>query len=454
MKIEANKILTGTDKTIEFYNSTIIVKDGPNMTGNMKLCDIRIPYDSFTASKMSLPSGGREFPVMYGFLGTNITLLIIKATYGGDSANLQKCSFDDKYIEYYFENDPLNVRYMTDIMILSGDSNHRLPQVYLYNPTSYAVSVEILMANINPNEISSALVETYEAFTGLVFNDIVTDQVYGINCTGSTQYEILDIDGNVQAVVPYNKLDIISIDSNTIIITTKSDNPVKLVFVSESQAKQALSRINYVREGSISKFLTKTNTGWDSTSPVMVLKTSGSTITMSGYTTITKQDIIYRFVDSITDYDDNGRLRDGVINVNNTKVMIMNEFTGQILDSITTDGYYMITLSVSDLAGNNTSINRRVLKDGTAPTVNYKTYGDMSLENYPSSAITMTHIKNFIVSDVWDAIDGVVPLSSVQVTVNGTQNDITVIGTYVAVVTVSDTAGNTTINNKTVNVIN
>ena len=452
MKISASTLLSGTKKSIELYNSSFIVKDGPNMMGTMKMCDLSIPYDSFTLSKMTLPSKGREFPVMYGFLGTAITLLVIRASYtastNSTSGITQKCVAQDQYIEYYFENEPLVTRYMSEMLVLTGNANHRIPQVYLYNPTDLDVYVEIMMANVEPNTVSSIFAETFNTFTGLVFNDVITDQVFGINCTGSTQFEVLDMSGNIQCVIPYSKIDLISIDTETITVTTKSDDPVKLIFASKSHAYQALSRMNYVREGSISKYLTKIAPGWDATPPVVTLKTSSSVVVMSGYTYITKPDLIYRFINTIIDYDDSGVLRDGVINNANTNVQIMVDNTGQLIDVITADGYYTITFTVSDIAGNSTGVSRKVLRDGLPPDIYYKPYASMSLANY-SGNITMVNARSFMVSEVWDVVDGTVPVTSVVVTANGSPADITVADTYTMTLMVTDTAGNTRTDTKT-----
>lgn len=347
MKIQSSTLLSKADKTIEFYNSAIIVKDGPNMSGSIKLGDIQIPHDSFFTAKMTLPSQGKYFPILYGFLGTEITFLMIKVNYGGDISNPQTCENNDKYIEYYLENSPSEIRNISQIMILSGNENHRIPQVYLYNPSNYDVTVEILVANIGENTISNNLVGTFSTANGLAYNDIITDQIFSINYTGSTQFEILDIESNVQLIVPYNNIDILKLDGDTITIITKSIEPIKLTFISETQAKQAFSRMNWVRELTSQRYLTKTNLGMDISAPVITFKSSAPTgIT---YTTpIYKSDIVYYYIQNIIDD------RDGIINNNNVNLIIYNSSSGELSETITRVGDYVLTFYIADIAGNQT----------------------------------------------------------------------------------------------------
>jgi len=460
MRIQTSTLLSGADKEIEFYNSALIVKDGPNMCGKMALGDVQINYDSFFTSKMTLASDSKDFPIMYGFLGTDITFIMIKVIYGGDLANPQSCCSDEeKHLEYFFEDQPLIRRYITDFMLLTGDDTHRIPQIYLYNPTNYDVTVEILVANVDPNTITSSVVGTYSEVRGLAFNDILSDQIFGVSCTGSTQYEILDIDGNIQMVIPYSKIDIVTIDGDTITIVTKSDDPVKLVFISEFNASQALSRMNWVRESTGSRYLTKTNIGYDTTGPTITFNPLGDPTIMSGYTSITKSDIVFRYIDTIIDYDDDSVIRDGIINNNDVTLNIMKNTSGDILSAITLDGYYTLTFSISDLAGNTTNSSQQLLKDGTPPTIYYNSgitgIMDLTGDTQTPGTIEKDDINRYFIDYVWDIVDGVVPNGDIDITINpGDLTDITVTGgTYTVDFSVSDTAGNTTIDQKTLQII-
>lgn len=460
MRITSSTLLN-SDKTIEFYNSALIVKDGPNMTGKLDLSDIIIPHDSFFTSKMTLESKVQDFPIMYGFLGTEITFIFIKVTYGGELFNPQSCPDKSAYIEYYFEDQPLVRRYFTSAMMLTGDAEHRIPQIYLYNPTDYQATIEIMAGNIDINALPSSVVTSISStdFVGLAFNDILTDQMYGLNCTGSTQYEVMDIDGNIQIVIPYNRIDIVKINSNVITVVTEADGTINLSFVSEFHAKQALSRMNWVRENSSSRYLTKTNLGYDTTSPTMTFKPLGNPTVISGLTTVTSSDIIYRYIDSVIDFDDDGIMRDGIINNNDVNVSIMNTVSGDIVSAVTSDGNYSVTFSISDIAGNTSSSTKPLLVDGQPPLITlYNVQDIMSLTGNTQTpgTIETDDIILYYIDNIWDTVDGIIPRGNANITISSGltyYTEITSTGIYDIDISVSDTASNTTSIQKILQVI-
>lgn len=459
MKITGNQLLGGTDKTIEFYNSAAIVKDGPNMNGIIKLSDLAINYDSFFVSNMTLQSGGTFIPVLYGFLGEEITFILIKVNYGGDIGSPMSCVNEEKILNYYFQDEPLIERTMGEIMVLSGSADKRIPQIYLSNPGSYDVSVQIMVANVNENIIINGTSAPSSTISGLAFNDVITDQVFGLNCTGATQYEVLDFEGNVQMVIPYNKIDIVKIDGSTITIVTKSDDDVKLSFVSNKQAQQALSRMTYVREDTANRYLTKIFVGLDNTSPTITYNVLGNPTVMTG-SNITKTDIRTRYIYDVKDYDDANILRDGIINNNDVTVDIMKVTSGEIVDTITTDGYYTLIFSIGDLAGNETNESKSLLVDANAPVITFLDDVDtgftMSLSTStqtPGTGTTTDIILNSV-NFVWDEVDGQISNGSIVVTINsGALTEITSTGTYTIGYSVSDTAGNTSNVTKTLYMI-
>jgi len=185
MRIQSSNLLAGTTKSIQVYNNSFISKDGPNMGCKLSLEDLDINYDSIFTTRQTLAPGSKDTPIMYGFLGTDITFLLIKPNYEG--VNPQGCSGATQHVEYYFEDQPLIRRTFTKLLVLTGDDTHRIPQVYLYNPTDSIVSFDIMAANLDENTISTSLVPTYNELKGLSYSSIQTDQIYSTTCTGSTQ---------------------------------------------------------------------------------------------------------------------------------------------------------------------------------------------------------------------------------------------------------------------------
>lgn len=451
MRIKTNSFF-GATKSIEVVNNCIIAKEGPNMVSKFSLAGLNIKYDSVLTTKQTLKSGGIDTPIMYGFLGTDITFIVIVPTYGGN--NPMSCSGESNYIEYYFEDNPLVRRTFTDILVLSGDANHRIPQIYVYNPTSYVVTLDIMIGNLDENTISTSLVPTYSTIRGLSYSSIRTDQIFMVSCstgcTGSTQFEIYDINNNLEMVIPYNKIDIIEINDELLTIKTHSHDDIQLYFLSLFNALQALSRMNWVMESSINRYLTAIYPGLDTSPPVITFKSHSIPQPMT-YTNgvITKANLLWRFIDNVKDYDDDGVLRDGQINNSNLNILIVKLSTGEQFEQITTDGTYAITFTAKDLANNSTSSTKTIVVDGTAPTIvlnsNITNVMDLTGDTQTPSIILEDDIRRYYINYIWDNVDGIIHNSAVTVVINSgntTYTGITEIGQYNIDFSVSDIAGN------------
>jgi hypothetical protein len=459
MNIENNNMLFSDSKYIEIYNTCVIAKDGPNMVGKMSLDRLSIPYDSFFTTRMTLQADNKYHPIMYGELGSNVTFLVIKPNYS--AINPQVCSGSTGYLQYYFEDNPLVIRYITDLMILSGDENHRIPQIYLYNPNNTITTVDIMCANMDINEISQYLVPQYTEIKGLSYMSVITDQIYGINSTGSTQFEILDINGNQQLVIPYNKIDIIDISNDTLTITTRSIEPVKLIFLSSFNANQAISRMNWVMTNTYSRYLTKTYPGIDTVAPVITFNSVSEPLVIQNNSGLTREDIIDRYIYSVEDYDNNNLIRDGIISKYNVDILIYKISTGEQLTGITGDGDFNITFIAEDVAQNTVSYTKELISDSVAPIIYFLTSSttnrmDLTGNTMTPGTIYKDDIRRFYLDYVWDNVDGVIANSSVTLTIiqnSNTYTYITSLGYYDLNFSVTDRAGNIYSINKELRII-
>lgn len=450
MKIHNNNLLSGTNKTIEFYKSCVIAKEGPNMISKMGLEDLEIEYDSVFTTRQTLASQTRDMPIMYGFLGTDITFLLIKPNYGNMSP--QNCSGATQYLEYYFENEPLVRRTFTNLLVLSGDENHRIPQVYLYNPNSDIVTIDIMAANLDENTISTSIVPTYSELQGLSFSSVQTDQIIGVDCTGSTQFEIKDINGNIQMVIPYNKIDIMVIENELITIKTHSDDDIRLNFLSIFNASQALSRMNWVMEMTLNRYITATYPGLDTTAPTITYNVPSPQII--GYTdgVVSQADIRSRYIDTVIDYDNSGATRDGIINNDDVSLVIINQATGEQVSAITNDARYSVSFTAKDLAGNSTTDIKEVLVDSYGPTIFYNSgitnIMDLTGDTQTPGIIEKDDLRRYYLNYVWDDVDGLIPNSAVTVSISSSgvtsETEITSIGDYTIGFSVSDISMNIT----------
>jgi hypothetical protein len=454
MRITSNKLMQ-VNKNISVVNNCLFAAEGPNCVGKMDLSSLSIKYDSFFSANMTLQPQDKDTPIMYGFLGTEITFISIVAHYNN---NQQVCPTDN-YIEYFFEDQPLIRRTFTDILVLSGNDKHRIQQMYVYNPSEdNVVNLEIMVANVDVNKISTLLNPTYNDINGLSFNSIITDQIYGLDCTGSTQFEILDSLAStgstnvVNMVISFGNIDIMEIKENTILITTTSDDPIRLVFLSEFNALQTFSKMNWVMESSENRYITTTQPTIDTTSPVITFKPTPVITTLP----VDKDYLNWRYIDSVVDD------RDGIINNSNVEINIINTRNGEQLDEITEDGNYLLTFTISDLAGNKTIESTNLNIDSTGPII-YFNQGinnqmDLSSTTQTPGIIYYDDIIRYYIDNIWDDVDGVIPNSAttISITPSGTSYNvsaITELGFYDVDFVVADKLGNATIENRPLEVL-
>lgn len=464
MKISNNTLLEGSGKSINVLSNCFVAKNGVNMINKLDLGSLNIIFDSiFTAQQTLSPNpdtstntGHTGQPIMYGFLGTDITFLLLKPNY--NLANPQ-CSctttgntYSSNYIEYYYEDDPLTKRYLSEILILSGNKDKRIPQVYVYNPTQYDVDIDIMAANINPNIISSNLSPNYVEVRGLSYNSIITDQAQLISgYTGSTQFEILDINGNTQMVISYDVINIITKSDSTLTLET-TGSPISLIFNNDFQAYQALSRMEWVLKQKLMRYIIKTM-ALDTTAPIVTFNTLGNPTILKRTAptyTITKSDIISRFISTVYDYDDIGNGRDGQISNINLTLLIVNTTTSAIVTEITDDGSYALTFTAKDIANNTINHTKTLVVDSVAPNI-FLNSGLTNIMHLTGSTntpgtIEKDDIVRYYVNQVWDEVDGVIANSAITVSiVSGVTSyaNITTPNDYDITFSVSDTAGNT-----------
>ncbi len=460
MNIQSSNLLAGTSKIIKVVNGCIIATEGPNMISKMGLGGLSINYDSVMTTRQTLKSESRDTPIMYAFLGTNITFLTLVPKYGGTSP--YTCSGSSNYLEYYYDDEPLVRRTLTDILVLSGDADHRIPQIYLYNPTAYTVTIDIMAANLDENEISTTLVPTFTELNGLSYNSVRSDQIFSVTNTGSTQFEIYDINGNIQMVIPYNKIDIITISEKLLTISTKSDDSVKLTFLSSFNAKQALSIMSWVMESTIDRYITSNYPGLDTTAPSITWKPYQTPQEMTySLGVVNKTAIRTFFISGVTDYDDSGYVRDGIINAADVDLIIVNTTTGDQVTEITEDGNYSVTFVVTDLASNSVSSTKTIVVDALPPIIYYNTsaitYNIMDLTGDTSTPGTINYadIRTYYINYVADAVDIIIPNSSVDIVISSGATiftSITGIGYYDISFSVSDYSSNITTGNTSLTV--
>lgn len=360
--IKPNILLTPTEKLIKPYECSFIVIEGPNLKGKIDLQGLEIGYNSFYVSQLTLNPNSKDQPLIYGFLGDDVTFLLVRAKYLPLDPNW--AIETEQYINYYFGDEPGQIRSMGQLLVLTGNSTNRIPQIYFNNPSSiYQVYLEVLMANLPQSDLTNTNQYTQKgAFSNLYWNSLISDVIYYSTptSTGSTELKVIDVNGDSLIAIPYNNIRTIIKDSTTTLsLGLDTEEKVKIEFLTEYYCDQANSRINWVLKSQRNRILTKNYPSEDSEPPVIswndVLSgiTTGITedvttdiyLLPSGetYFAIDIQDI---FISGITDN------RDGEIDKYNSTVEMfyLNDLVP--VDSISDIGIYRVIISVKDLANN------------------------------------------------------------------------------------------------------
>lgn len=427
--IQPNILLTPTEKFIKPYECSFIVIEGPNMKSKLSLEGLQIKYESFYLSQLVLNQNSKDQPLIYGFLGENVTFIMIRAKYLPLDPNWALET--DQYIQYYYSDDPTRIRTMSQLLVLTGNSTNRIPQIYFNNPSNlYKVYLEVLMGNLAQSDLTSTANQYTPTgtFNGLYYNSIITDAIYYSYpaSTGSTELRILDHDGKVVMVIPYiNIRTITKIDANTLLIGLDTEEKVKLVFLTEFNTDQAYSRINWVLENTQNSILTSTSPYMDITAPIITLNTGLTTgytylpcgdcitgdtysqvylYTLSSGQTLTPTNLIDYFINNVVD------AVDGQISKYNVQMTIRLLNSIVPVTGVTESGIYNILFEVKDFAANTSSIQLYLYITGIAPSIIFKpSYTGMTLtlalNDYSRNVLSGNTIRSLTVDSVYDEVD-------------------------------------------------
>ena len=460
--IQPNKLLPPTSRVIRPYQCSFIATEGPNILGKLNMSGVEIPYYSQFTTRMTLNPSATKQPLLYGFLGSEVTFILLKFTYDETDPN---CIIEEEqFVEYYYADQPSIIRTASKLLLLTGNSTHRIPQIFLNNPSEVKVTVDALVANLEQDDINLDDVN-YVTISNIYYNSILSDMIE-TSCdgiTGSTQLQVLGIDGYVQLYLDY--IDILTIEpqytTNEIKLTTISDTTIILGFLSQFEMYQALSRISWVVKDPSSRYLTKDYPGLDVLAPVFGLKQPLPIPNPCPYpflsgTTILPSEIVNFFISGVTD------ARDGEISVDSIYISIRQQGYVEPITGITHVGVYDITMSVTDLANNQAVLTYTIVCDDTPPTIifNYGASGsgftmtdnDMAL---PNVGITAIDIINKSVDGVYDTVDGPIDIYNITILIDDPISGLTPMtiittpGSYSLTYYVEDYSGNAFTTGKT-----
>jgi hypothetical protein len=342
---------------IKVGNGEIVAIQGSNTMERLPLSDLRIPYKQLLKSRIILKPGETNYLLNFLGLGDNATFLAMKVIYDPKSKKES-----ENYLTWSFYDNLTTVNTIGQLMVLTGNSENRIKQIYLTNPnTKYPVSIEVMIGVIDDENsfFNDTLNQSGTSFVNLEWSDI-KPYILG---------ESIKVVDNLNSPLIYlilNNIQSIEKSGNILIINDTSLGSIFLQFKTEFDVNQAYSLLNYILENPNINF---ENILADEEPPIIywnefVLDTNewitldGATAgapynTLDGLTFSTEIGLTAGLdsnllIDLLVDYvEDN---RDGLIMLSENNLVI-NDGVNNI-NEITATGSYQVTFNVSDLATN------------------------------------------------------------------------------------------------------
>ena len=348
-----------------------VAVNGSNASEKMSLSDLRMPFKQILKSRIILKPGQANYLLNHLGMGDNATFLLIKAAYDPKSV-IQ----DDNYIDWSFYDSISTINQFAQVMLLTGNTTHRVKQMYLTNPnTKYSVSLDVMVAVIDDNYsfFNDNINQTATSFTDLEYGDIHT-HVPGESIV------INDKSSPVRPLIYFmiNNINSIERDGKILTVDDNALSTILLAFKTESDAIQAHSLLTYIIENpDINIDLTPLDnqdpivyfnstagvggdyilyndgimigatfsTPYNTLNNGLTFSTSISLTQFGTYDVLTKSDLIGLLIDNITDN------RDGQMSLLPSNVILKNSTLTEVV-GITASGSYSMTFNYSDIAQN------------------------------------------------------------------------------------------------------
>jgi hypothetical protein len=371
MAVTCGANLFGTkSQFIKTNGGDFVAVDGSGIRERLILSDLRIPYKQILKSRIILKTGQVNYLLNFLGLGDNATFLCMKALY--DSKSVMEA---DNYVNWSYYDDMTRVNSFADMMVLTGNSTNRVPQLYLTNPsTKYPVYIDIMVGIIDDSYsiFTDTLNQSGTSFVNLNYTDIHSHVV-------GESIVINDKSSPVKPLIYIRLSDINSIERSgqILIIDDSSLGTIFLKFLSDNDTYQAHSLLNYILQYP-STDIDTLNPVSDNLDPVLYfyshvgasasldfiafngLTSSVPYSTSDGFTfsttislnqsgtasgtVIDKSQLIYLLIDSISDN------RDGYMSMLPSNLIISG--TGGSTSNILNPGTYSLSFDFSDIAHN------------------------------------------------------------------------------------------------------
>lgn len=132
------------NRYIKVGNGEFVAIDGAKAMEKLGLSELRMPYKQVLKGRIILKPGQQNYLLNHLGLGDNVTFLAIKPIYD------QKALEEENYITYKPYNNVDCQSHFAQLLVLTGNSTNRIPQLFLSNPNEkYSVSLEVMLAVID-----------------------------------------------------------------------------------------------------------------------------------------------------------------------------------------------------------------------------------------------------------------------------------------------------------------
>ena len=353
---------------IKISGGDFVAIEGSSTRDKLTVSDLRMPYKQILKSRIILKKGQVNYLLNHLGLGDNATFLAIKAIY--DPKSVVEA---DNYVTYSYYNYPVSTFTFAQLLVLTGNSTNRIPQLYLNNPSvKYPVVLDVMIGVMDDSYsfFNDDLNQSGTSFSGLEYTDIKSFVI-------GESIAIYDKNSPPRALIYLGLVNINSIErsGNFLIIDDESYGTIFLSFLTEYDSLQAHSLLNYVLQYP-SVDIETIIPSYDNISPTLYFNsTAGSTgsyivdytgatagvpyntyddgftfstsISLSTYGTsgVIEKD---RLIDLLVDYIDD--LRDGSMNLMPSNLIISG--TAGTTNVIGIVGTYSLQFNFADLAHN------------------------------------------------------------------------------------------------------
>jgi len=239
MSCSSNSIFDSPNTYIKFQGSDLVSVEGANLLDRLLLNNVVIPFKQILKGRIILKPGQTNYLFNFLGLGDNATFVALVPKF-----NVKSVMEEDNYVDYLYATDLTHTRSLKEIMVLTGNSTHRIPQLYLSNPnTLYSVTIETMVAVIDENQ--TFFVDTANqvgvSYTNLSFTNI---QTWIVN----ESIVVFDNSNPPKALVylTLNTIDSIEQQGTILIIKDLSIGNVFLQFKTLYDANQSHAAISYV----------------------------------------------------------------------------------------------------------------------------------------------------------------------------------------------------------------